>query len=35
MRLYVNGAQQPTLIVNDLKMGDTEGAIALWIRGLH
>jgi hypothetical protein len=31
MRLYVNGAQQPTLIVNDLKMGDTEGAIALWI----
>lgn len=31
MRLYVNGAQQPTLIVNDLKMGDTEGAVALWI----
>jgi hypothetical protein len=31
MRLYVNRAQQPTLIVNDLKMGDTEGAIALWI----
>jgi hypothetical protein len=31
MRLYVNGAQQPTLIVNDLKMDDAEGAIALWI----
>jgi hypothetical protein len=31
MRLYVNGAQQPALLVNDLKMGDTEGAIALWI----
>jgi hypothetical protein len=31
MRLYVNRAQQPTLIVNDLKMGDAEGAIALWI----
>ena len=31
MRLYVNGAEQPTLIVNDLKRGDTDGAIALWI----
>lgn len=31
MRLYVNGASQPTLIVNDLKLGDTTGAIALWI----
>ena len=29
-RLYVNGATQPTLIVNDLKLGDTHGAIALW-----
>jgi len=29
-RLYVNGATQPTLIVNDLKLGDTRGAIALW-----
>jgi hypothetical protein len=28
--LYVNGALQPCLIVNDLKMGDTHGAIALW-----
>jgi hypothetical protein len=30
-RLYVNGAQQPTLIVNDLKHGQSKGAIALWI----
>ena len=31
MRLYVNGAEQPTLLVNDLKLGDGRGAIALWI----
>jgi hypothetical protein len=31
MRLFVNGATQPTLIVNDLKHGDTTGGIALWI----
>ncbi len=30
-RLYVNGAGQPTLIVNDLKHGQSKGAIALWI----
>ena len=30
-RLYVNGAPQPALIVNDLKLGDSEGAVALWI----
>lgn len=30
-RLYVNGASQPSLIVNDLKMGKTTGAIALWV----
>jgi hypothetical protein len=30
-RLYVNGAAQPTLIVNDLKRGATSGAIGLWI----
>jgi hypothetical protein len=30
-RLYVNGAAQPTLIVNDLKRGVTTGAIGLWI----
>ena len=29
-RLYVNGASQPALIVNDLKGGDGSGAIALW-----
>ncbi len=29
MRLYINGAPQPVLVVNDLKLGDTEGAIAL------
>jgi hypothetical protein len=31
MRLYVNNAPQPTLIVHDLKLGDTVGGIALWI----
>jgi hypothetical protein len=31
MRFYVNGASQPTLLVDDLKMGDPEGALALWI----
>jgi len=31
MRLYINGAPQPVLIVNDLKQGDTTGSIALWI----
>ena len=29
-RFYVNRATQPALIVNDLKLGDTHGAIALW-----
>jgi hypothetical protein len=29
-RLYVNGASQPTLIVNDLKRGKSRGAVALW-----
>lgn len=29
--LYVNGADQPCLIVNDLKLGVTRGAIGLWI----
>jgi hypothetical protein len=31
-RLYVNGALQPCLVVNDLKHGDSHGAIALWAR---
>jgi hypothetical protein len=30
-RLYVNGASQPCLIVNDLKFGQSAGAIALWV----
>jgi len=31
-KLYVNGAAQPTLIVNDLKQGkDMRGSIGLWI----
>ncbi len=29
--LYLNGAAQPCLIVHDLKLGDSEGAIGLWI----
>ncbi|MGH7580035.1 MAG: hypothetical protein ACREM9_07680 [Gemmatimonadales bacterium] len=29
-RLYVNGASQPCLVVNDLKRGDRPGRIALW-----
>jgi hypothetical protein len=32
-QLYVNGAEQPCLIVNDLKLGETQGQIALWIGG--
>jgi hypothetical protein len=28
--LYVNDAPQPCLIVNDLKLGETHGQIALW-----
>lgn len=30
-RLYVHGAEQPCLIVKDLKLGASEGALALWI----
>jgi hypothetical protein len=30
-RLYVNGAIQPALIVDDLKRGKSKGAVALWI----
>lgn len=30
-RLFLHGAEQPALIVNDLKRGRTRGAIALWI----
>ena len=30
-RLFVHGADQPALIVNDLKHGESRGKIALWI----
>ena len=30
-RLYVNGAEQPALVVNDLKQPSVKGAIALWV----
>jgi hypothetical protein len=29
-QLYVNGSDQPCLIVKDLKLGDTHGQVALW-----
>jgi hypothetical protein len=29
-RLYINGAEQPALIVNDLKLGESHGQVALW-----
>jgi len=31
-RLYVNGSTQPCLVVNDLKLGESRGKIALWAR---
>jgi hypothetical protein len=30
-RLYVHNAAQPVLVVNDLKQGQSQGQIALWI----
>jgi hypothetical protein len=30
-QLFVHGADQPCLIVNDLKLGDGSGAVALWV----
>jgi hypothetical protein len=30
-RLFVHQATQPALIVNDLKLGSSEGGVALWI----
>jgi hypothetical protein len=30
-RLYVNGADQPCLIANDLKLDPEEGGVALWV----
>jgi Domain of Unknown Function (DUF1080) len=29
-RLYINGAEQPCLVVNDLKNGETHGQIGIW-----
>ena len=29
--LYVNGAEQPCLIVNDLKLTPQQGGVSLWI----
>ena len=29
--LFVHGSEQPCLVVNDLKLGDSEGAVALWV----
>ncbi|HWM93940.1 MAG TPA: hypothetical protein VN493_24495 [Thermoanaerobaculia bacterium] len=30
-RLYVHGAEQPALIINDLKLGKSKGAVGLWV----
>ena len=30
-KLYVHGSEQPALVVNDLKHGDSQGAMGLWI----
>ncbi len=30
-KLYVHGTTQPVLVVNDLKLGETKGPLALWI----
>lgn len=30
-RLFLHGAQQPSLLVNDLKHGQSQGGIALWV----
>ncbi len=30
-RLFVHGAEQPTLIVKDLRLGASDGSVALWI----
>ncbi len=30
-QLFVHGSEQPALIVNDLKLGDSRGQVALWI----
>jgi hypothetical protein len=30
-KLYVHGAEQPCLIVKDMKLGETAGSVALWL----
>ena len=30
-RLYINRALQPAPVLDDLKQGDSDGAIALWV----
>lgn len=30
-RLYVHGASQPALVIDDLKLGDSTGGVVLWI----
>lgn len=30
-RLYIHGVEQSTLVVNDLKLAEAKGAVALWI----
>src|SRR5262245_55039390 len=30
-RLYVHGSSQPVLVVNDLKLGQSRGQVALWV----
>ena len=30
-RLFVHGGEQPVLVVNDLKLGNSRGAVAFWI----
>ena len=30
-KLYLDGAEEPSLVVEDLKLGKTHGAVALWI----
>ena len=30
-RLWLNGSPQPAFLVNDLKRGDSKGAVALWV----
>lgn len=31
LRLFINDAPQPCLVVNDLKLGEVSGAVGLWI----